>query len=744
MKEIRRSRARVRRALRDGTLRGVPLSERVGYHTGRIVRAALAFGVCAGFLVLFWRGWFPDLRLPGADLRRVAAAAVLTALLAYKISARVRIAERRRTPRREAISDAEVGLLLLTTVYLLLAFSGGVVSSIYPLVYAVVSFLVTFHRLAVGLPLAAAAIGFEAVLSFGPTAPPDAAAAFPGHAGFIAVFALLNVVFLHAEVARQRRERRRHLEGEVAAMREEARDFRLISSALSSESRVRSRAEEQEKLSQGSIQTIHQQLYYNLDLLRTALELQTCALLWLDETGERLKVKELCTEATQVVEGNIGAGEGVLGAILKEMRPFVLEAPRLSLLPYYSGVATVGAFIGVPVVEGLAARGVLIGDRAGERPFDDTALALMASAADQVVRVVQSERVFQAVERSKDEHERFYRASAELNRALTLDEVYAAAISGARGVCEFDLGAIATYDARRGSHTIRCAVGEAADKLLGTTHKDPSSIASMAAKNKLALPAGGEWRERDVPVFSHPMRIKDHESLLVLPLLVKDEVIGTFTVAAKRSGAFPSDRREMLGVIANQVAISMQNARMYEVVEEQATTDGLTGLVNHRTFQERFSSMLGRADRRTFAVSLLLTDIDHFKKVNDTYGHPTGDEVLRRVAVILKASARKIDIVARYGGEEFAIVLEGTDRAGALQLAERIRQEVAQQSFASPQGAFQVTLSIGVAGYPEDARDKADIIARADQSLYAAKHGGRNRTVCYADIDRGKLKVAAK
>ncbi|HEY5089979.1 MAG TPA: hypothetical protein VIK30_08420, partial [Polyangia bacterium] len=188
MKEMRRSRARVRRALRDGTLRGAPLSERIGHHVGRVFRAVLAFGVCAAFLFLFWRGWFPDLRLPGADLRRVAAAAVLTLLLAYKISARVRIAERRRTPRREAISDAEVGLLLLTTVYLLLAFSGGVVSSIYPLVYAVVSFLVTFHRLAVGLPLAGAAIGFEAVLSFGPTAAPEADAAFPGHVGFIAVF----------------------------------------------------------------------------------------------------------------------------------------------------------------------------------------------------------------------------------------------------------------------------------------------------------------------------------------------------------------------------------------------------------------------------------------------------------------------------------------------------------------------------------------------------------------------------
>jgi len=716
--------------------------ERVSYHAGRLFRAYLAFAMCAGVVVLLWRGWFPDVRSPGADLRRVAAAAGLTAILAFKIAARVRTAERRRHPRREAVSDAELGLVLLTAIYLLLAFSGGVTSVLYPLVYAVVSFLVTFHRLSVGLPLAAAAIGFEAALSFGPTAPPDAASMFPGHAGFIGVFALLNVVFLHAEVARQRREHRKRVEDEVTSMREEARDFRLISTALAPESRVRTRDEEQEKLSQGSIQTIHQQLYYNLDLLRAALGLQTCALLWLDESGEQLKMKELCSDSPHLVEGAISAGGGVLGAILKERRPFVLESPRLSLLPYYGGPAEVGAFAGVPVVEGRTARGILVADRADARKFDEAAVALCTRAAEQVVRAVQSERVFQAVERSKHEHERFYRASAELNRALTLDEVYEAGITGARGVCEFDFAAIATYDSRRGSHTIRKVVGEGADNLLGTAHKDPSSIASMVAKNKLALPAGGDWRERDVPVFSHPMRIKDYESLLVLPLLVKDEVVGTFTVAALRSGAFPSDRREMLGVIANQVAISMQNARMYELVEEQATTDGLTGLVNHRTFQERFSTMLGRAERHDLAVSILLTDIDHFKKVNDTYGHPTGDEVLRRVAAILKASARKIDIVARYGGEEFAIVLEGTDRDGARQLAERVRQEVEQQSFPSSKGTFNATLSIGVSSYPDDSREKAELIARADQSLYAAKHGGRNRTVCFSDLERAKLKLA--
>ena len=302
---------------------------------------------------------------------------------------------------------------------------------------------------------------------------------------------------------------------------------------------MRTRAEEEEKISQGSIETIHQQLFTLLALLKKSMQLQTCALLWLDETGDKLKVKELCTEAAHFVEEPIPARTGVLGAILKEARPFVLGAPKPSLLPYYAGPVEVAAFMGVPVREGHTLRGVLVADRRIETPFTEMDADVLTSAAAQVVSVVQSERVFQAVERSKHEHERFYRASAELNRALTLSEVYDAAIAGARGVCDFDFAAIATYDAARQAHTIRRVVGPWAENLDGTTHRDPTAMVSMVVKNKLALPAAGEWRERDVPLFSHPMRVRDLESLLVLPLLVKDEVVGTFTVAAKRAFAFP-------------------------------------------------------------------------------------------------------------------------------------------------------------------------------------------------------------
>jgi two-component system cell cycle response regulator len=710
----------------------------------RVLRACWGSLVVAAMIYLLGRGWFPDLRKPGGDWGRAAAPALLAVVLASKVAARLHTRERRRAPLREALSDIELGLLMLAATYVFLSALGGVTSAVYPLVYVLVSFLATFHRMAVGIPLAVAAIGFECVVAYGPAGSPAAAAAFPGHAGFILIFAMLNVAFLHSEVSRQRREHRRRLESEVASMREEAREFRLISTASGSDSRVRSRDEEEEKLSQGSIETIHQQLLHTLDLVRRALGLQTCGLLWLDTEGERLKFKELASESPHIAEGPLPARTGVFGAILKDGKPLLLETPRPSLLPYYTGPVEVTAFAGVPVTEGRAVRGVLIADRKAGRAFALGEIQLLGAAAAQVMRIVQSERVFQAVERSKHEHERFYTASAALNRALTLAEVYDAAIEGARGVCEFDFAAIASHDARTGVHTISRAVGEGTEELNGTTHRDPGSLASMVVKNKLALPADGEWRDRDedLYVFDEGMRMKGFESLYMLPLLVKDEVVGTFTVAARRPAAFPVDRREMLGVIANQVAISLQNGRMYQALEEQATTDGLTGLVNHRTFQERFAAMLGRADRHRFRVALILTDIDHFKKINDAYGHPAGDQVLGRVGAILNASARKIDIVARYGGEEFAIVLEGTDRAGARQLAERIRNEVGEQTFESGKGRFAAALSLGVAVYPDDGRTKQEVIARADQALYAAKHAGRNRTVCHGELDKPVARAA--
>jgi diguanylate cyclase (GGDEF)-like protein len=198
----------------------------------------------------------------------------------------------------------------------------------------------------------------------------------------------------------------------------------------------------------------------------------------------------------------------------------------------------------------------------------------------------------------------------------------------------------------------------------------------------------------------------------------------------------------MLAVIANQVAVSLQNGYLYKQMETMATTDGLTGLTNHRTFQSRFEDLLQRAQRHNHKVALLLCDIDHFKGVNDNYGHPIGDEVLRRVARVLQEVPRKIDIPARYGGEEFAVILDNVDVPQAKAVAERIRIEISKIVVDTEKGPLTVTESIGVAAFPDDGNDRATLIERADLALYHAKHSGRNRVVTWGEAQAAKAKKA--
>jgi diguanylate cyclase (GGDEF)-like protein len=388
-------------------------------------------------------------------------------------------------------------------------------------------------------------------------------------------------------------------------------------------------------------------------------------------------------------------------------------------------------------------RGVLCADRHDGPPFSERDEMLLIGASEQLLRAIRSERVFAAVERSKYEHERFFAALSQLNRALTAPEVCQTTFESAREFCEFDFAAVTLFDRAARRHTVLATFGQVPPGLDGLSFADNAGIVAMVVKNRHFLPAGGELRDKDALIYTKKQRLSGMESLLCLPLVCADEALGSLTVAARRPRAFGKDKREMLGVLANHVAVSLMNAQMYGRMEEMATTDGLTGLVNHRTFQERIGEMLARADRTSGRQALLLTDIDHFKKVNDTYGHPTGDVVLKGVAQVVRDCVRKVDVAARYGGEEFAVVLEGTDLQGARQLAERIRQEVGKQVFQSEKGPFSCTLSLGIAVYPDDGKDAKTLIADADQALYHAKHSGRNRAVAYAELAAASSRLKA-
>jgi diguanylate cyclase (GGDEF)-like protein len=178
-----------------------------------------------------------------------------------------------------------------------------------------------------------------------------------------------------------------------------------------------------------------------------------------------------------------------------------------------------------------------------------------------------------------------------------------------------------------------------------------------------------------------------------------------------------------LTIVFNHMVKRLREGR--EELQRLSVTDGLTGLTNHRSMMERLKEETERANRNKHSFSVIMADVDHFKSYNDTFGHPAGDDVLKRVAVLLSESTRKIDCVARYGGEEFAVLLPETEVPGALEVAERIRKRVASEQF--PDRA--ITLSIGVAEFPKDGDRAEMVIAVADSALYEAKRGGRNRVV---------------
>ncbi|MEW6557113.1 MAG: diguanylate cyclase [Elusimicrobiota bacterium] len=220
-------------------------------------------------------------------------------------------------------------------------------------------------------------------------------------------------------------------------------------------------------------------------------------------------------------------------------------------------------------------------------------------------------------------------------------------------------------------------------------------------------------------------KISDIQSAIILPLIVAESIEGILILMNKKNKTkFNNYDLVFLNNLSDSAAIALHNAQLYEL----AITDGLTKLYIHRYFQTRLESELIRAKRYNSNISLLMLDIDHFKKINDTYGHQEGDYVLKKFARILMDNIRKVDIPVRYGGEEFTIILPETGLAGAEQVAEHLRCLVEQEDFIIDTKRVPVTTSVGVACWDKIA-SKEEFIEQSDKALYQAKHEGRNR-VC--------------
>ncbi|MES2177744.1 MAG: sensor domain-containing diguanylate cyclase [Gemmatimonadota bacterium] len=259
------------------------------------------------------------------------------------------------------------------------------------------------------------------------------------------------------------------------------------------------------------------------------------------------------------------------------------------------------------------------------------------------------------------------------------------------------------------------------------TPLDSSSIvADVCRTGKLHVLEDSRSAVSSQALYGAGRVIREPGSVAIIPLSKDGRTLGALVLESDEVGGLTIEDTRPLTVLGAVVVGSLELAWRFAEVDRRARTDSLTGLWNRMHFGEQLTRTLAEADRYNHPVSLVLLDIDHFKKVNDTWGHEAGDSVLRQVAKVVQDGLRAVDICVRYGGEEIALLLSQTDSAHAVEVAERLRSRIAGTPVRHGPAVIPVTASFGVATYPETVKVRDQLFPAADKALYIAKHDGRN------------------
>jgi diguanylate cyclase (GGDEF)-like protein len=272
------------------------------------------------------------------------------------------------------------------------------------------------------------------------------------------------------------------------------------------------------------------------------------------------------------------------------------------------------------------------------------------------------------------------------------------------------------------------AVGAGSDKLLGMRLKPGEGIAGWVAQhNQPLLVPNVHADKRFANRFDKASRFHT-KSILCVPLTFKDITMGVIElVNGPNDGAFHEEDLKILSTVAEFSAIAIENARNFHKVQELTVLDDHTGLFNSRHMKRTLDQEVVRATRFGHPVSVIFFDLDHFKRVNDTHGHQAGSQVLHEIGRLLLKTLRSTDVPVRYGGDEFVILMPETSKDQAVAAARRIGAEIARQPFLAdkPYGPTKLTASLGVAAFPDDARDPENLVRRADEAMYHVKATAR-------------------
>ncbi|HEX9203903.1 MAG TPA: sensor domain-containing diguanylate cyclase, partial [Vicinamibacteria bacterium] len=404
-------------------------------------------------------------------------------------------------------------------------------------------------------------------------------------------------------------------------------------------------------------------------------------------------------------------------------------------LPWYRGEAKVGSLLAVPVKTADVIAGVLVADRLEIQSFTGSEPALLDSFAGLVADAILRARVSLSREELDAEFKAVYPLSQKLSTLSREAEVRELLLRSARNLVPLDGAAVVMADDLQTRYVVEECHGWAAEfakREVGLSEKTWAAWVLRSAEDPYLLDNVASHQDR-MPILVLDEGGNRTESLLAVPLKARNRTLGALILTGPR-GSFDAASHRVLGILANQAAATVSLIKDREQQKELAVRDGLTNLYNRRAFNELLAQAVAREDRQGGRLALILLDLDHFKKLNDTYGHPAGDEALRATARVLTQHLRKGDQAARYGGEEFVVILPGTEEEGALHLADRVREALHTHRLVFEGARIALSASLGAAVWPGDGKDPEALLGAADRALYASKQAGRNKVTAASRV----------
>ena len=354
--------------------------------------------------------------------------------------------------------------------------------------------------------------------------------------------------------------------------------------------------------------------------------------------------------------------------------------------------------------------------------------------ANQIGGLIEKARLIEALERRSRETETLRQATAAVSSALDLDQVLERILIQLDRVIPYHSAAIFLLEgarkrivAARGFSNSEQVTGLSFDENDPLLDEAGQSLSPILLADAQSDPRFGRWANTD-----------NVRGWMGVPLVARGELIGFLTVDSEQVGAFDESHAKLCQAFANEVAMAIDNARLFRETLRLSITDPLTGLYNRRYIYREAQRELERAQRYDRPLSVIIFDLDRFKEVNDHFGHLTGDDVLKVMAQRCLDSLRQTELMGRYGGEEFIVFVPETGLDGAYQVAERLRKAIADQPIETRGHLIRVTASFGVAEFNELQGDLDKLLDLADQALYVAKRAGGNRVSTDCEIEHNR------